>query len=100
LSPEQLAALSDRDATACVTAERAFVHALGASCNTPVGAHAQLRTPDEVELIVWAGLPDGGEWISDRAAGAPSEVGATVAERMLAAGADELLARAERQVQA
>ena len=38
---ELLAAASDPDATACVTAERELVGALGASCNTPVGAHAR-----------------------------------------------------------
>ena len=41
LDAEALAAVSDPDTTACVTAERELVRALGASCNTPVGAHAQ-----------------------------------------------------------
>ena len=34
-------ALADPDATACVTAERELTAALGATCNTPVGAHAR-----------------------------------------------------------
>ena len=38
---ELLAAVSDPEATACVTAERELVGALDASCNTPVGAHAR-----------------------------------------------------------
>jgi hydroxymethylbilane synthase len=101
LSSEQLAALSDPEATACVTAERELVHALGASCNTPVGAHARAcGGTAELELIGWAGLPDGSEWISDRLRGPPAELGATVAERMLAVGARELLARADQKVRA
>jgi hydroxymethylbilane synthase len=100
LAPHQLAALGDPDTTACVTAERNLVHALGASCNTPVGAHARSIGPEEVELVGWAGLPDGSEWISDRLCGAPAEVGAAVAERMLAVGVAELLSKADRQVRA
>jgi hydroxymethylbilane synthase len=97
---ELLAPLIDPDATACVTAERELVHALGASCNTPVGAHAQVLGGGELQLVGWAGLPDGSEWISDRLHGAPERLGAAVAQRMLAVGAAELLARSEREVRA
>jgi hydroxymethylbilane synthase len=88
--------LSDPGAWACVTAERALTAALGASCQTAVGAHAAVvpGQPETVELRAWVGLPDGSEWISDRLAGAAAAVGGLVAERMLAAGAGELLARA------
>ena len=96
----QVGHLSDPVTEACVTAERELVHALGASCNTPVGAHARPLDSGEIELTGWAGLPDGSEWISDRLCGRPTELGGTVAERMLAVGAGELLARAERKVEA
>ncbi len=100
LDSAALAALSDPDATACVSAERELVRALGASCNTPVGAHARALGEGELELVAWAGLPDGSEWIGDRLVGAAEGLGATVAERLLSVGAGELLSRAEREVQA
>jgi hydroxymethylbilane synthase len=89
-----------------VTAERALTRALGASCNTAVGACAtaagsalradgQPMRLGQVELRGWIGLPDGSEWLSDQLVGAPHEVGELVAERMVAAGARDLLARAE-----
>lgn len=96
----QLAELGDPVSTACVSAERDLVRRLGASCNTPVGAHARPLDDGEIELSGWAGLPDGTEWISDRLRGAPGELGSTLADRMLAVGAGELLARAARKVEA
>jgi hydroxymethylbilane synthase len=93
-----VAPLIDRSATACVAAERELVHALGASCNTPVGAHARVLDGDrELELVAWVGLPDGTAWISDRMRGDADGLGAAVAERMIAVGAGDLLARAERE---
>jgi hydroxymethylbilane synthase len=81
-------------ATACVTAERDLVRRLGATCDTPVGAHAVPAGDAEMDLTAWVGLPDGGEWVSDRLIGYAAEVGQLVAERLLAAGAGELLERA------
>ena len=98
IDPGQLAALSDPDAAACVSAERELVHALGASCHTPVGAHARVVEGGELELVGWVGLPDGSEWLSDRLRGVADGLGDAVAKRMLSAGAGELLARAERAV--
>ena len=82
--------LSDRDATACVRAERELTRALGATCNTSVGANARV-TPGGVELRAWAGKADGSAWVSDCVVGDADGLGARVAERMLAAGAGELL---------
>ena len=90
--------LTDRAALVALTAERALVEGLAATCRTPVGAHARLRG-DELVLDAFAGMPDGSEWIRDRAAGDagdPAALGRAVAERMLAAGARELLDAAER----
>ncbi len=92
-----LAAVSDPDATACVTAERELVGALDASCNTPVGAHASPLGGGGLELVAWVGLPDGSAWISDRQTGDAADVGRAVAQRLLRAGAGELLRRAERE---
>lgn len=82
--------LSDSDATACVHAERALTKALGASCNSSVGAHA-VSAGDWLELRAWVGSTDGSTWISDHLAGEQEGLGERVAERLLAAGAEELL---------
>ena len=83
--------LRDPDATACVLAERELTRALGASCNTPVGAHARVVDGGELELSAWVGRPDGSAWIGDRVFGAAHGLGALVADRLLAVGAAELL---------
>jgi hydroxymethylbilane synthase len=99
IAAERLAAVSDPEATACVTAERVVVHALGATCNTPVGAHARARDDGRLTLTAWVGMPDGSAWLCDEVTAGPAEVGMACAERMLAAGAAELLRRAEMSPQ-
>jgi hydroxymethylbilane synthase len=89
-----VAALADADSQSCVLAERELTRALGASCQTAVGAHAR-SSGAQVELRGWVGLLDGSEWISDSVVAAAGEVGALVAQRMLALGAAELMARVE-----
>lgn len=86
------------DSLVALTAERALVAALDATCRTPVGGHAQVAG-GEVSLSAFVGLGDGSWWIRDSLTGSaddPVAVGRVVAERLLAAGADELLAEAER----
>lgn len=83
--------VSDPATTTCVLAERELTRALGASCNTPVGACARVLDGGELELTAWVGRSDGSAWISDRQRGAASGLGARVAERLLAVGAAELL---------
>jgi hydroxymethylbilane synthase len=88
----------DRDASTCLIAERAVAHALGASCNTPLGAHAAPAGCGCLQLRAWIGLPDGSEWLGDELLGGfydPEELGRRVAERLQALGARELLRRAE-----
>jgi hydroxymethylbilane synthase len=87
--------LADGAAHARLAAERAVVEGLDASCNTPVGAYASVDG-DRIDVCAYAGLPDGSEWITDRLAGAVTDaraLGVDVAQRMLAAGAGELLRR-------
>ena len=51
-----------------------------------------------MRLDAFVGLPDGSEWIRDRLEGdstEPTLLGAELAERMLGAGAREILDRAE-----
>ncbi len=84
-------ALVDADSTACVTAERELTATLEATCNTPVGAHAQTNADGELELTAWVGRPDGSAWIKDRLRGDRDGLGRAVAERLLTVGARELL---------
>ena len=91
------AALTDAAALTALTAERALVTALGASCHTPGGAHAEPRG-EALRVTAFVGLPDGSHWIRDTLEGAaadPAALGTEVAERMSAAGAAELLTAAE-----
>jgi hydroxymethylbilane synthase len=91
--------ISDRAALVELTAERAAVRRLEASCETPVGVCARFEG-SELVLQGFAGLPDGSEWVRDRVAGDPEQpaaLGEALAERMTAAGAGEILARAARE---
>jgi hydroxymethylbilane synthase len=91
-------AILDKDASACLAAERALARELGASCNTPLGAHAVRSDCGCLVLRAWVGLPDGSAWVGDELMGGfydPEELGVRVAQRLTAAGAGELLARAE-----
>jgi hydroxymethylbilane synthase len=88
-----VAAISDDTARRCLAAERALVRALEADCHTPVGAHAVLDA-GELLLRAFVGAPDGAMWVRDELTGDdPDALGAEVAERLLAAGADEVLGR-------
>jgi hydroxymethylbilane synthase len=94
---EAVGAITDLATMRELTAERAAVAPLGASCATPIGVHA--RTAGErLTIEAFVGLPDGSEWIRDRVegeAGNPTALGFQLAERLLVAGGGELLERAE-----
>ena len=95
------ATITHRESLLRLTAERALVAAIDASCRTPVGAHAVLDG-DALSLSAFVGMPDGSAWIRDAltdGAEEPGDLGRAVAERLLAAGAGEMLAAAERQVE-
>jgi hydroxymethylbilane synthase len=85
--------ISDAAAARCLTAERALVRALAADCHTPVGAHAVDGSGD-LHLRAFVGRADGAMWVRDELRGAdPEALGAEVARRLRAAGADEVLGR-------
>lgn len=94
------AAIGDRDATACLAAERALVRKLGATCHTPLGAHAQRTADGGMRMRAFAGLPDGSLWLRDEltvAAGIdPETFGTAAGARLATAGATDLLALTER----
>ncbi len=87
----------DFDAARELTAERAAVAVLGATCATPVGVHARIQA-DRIVIEAFVGLPDGSEWLRDQVEGDamdPATAGTLLADRLLAAGAHDILARAE-----
>jgi len=76
-----------------LTAERAVVRALDADCHTPVGAHAAPLPGGGLALRAFVGAVDGSAWVRDELEGdEPEELGASVAARLLSAGAREVLA--------
>jgi len=83
--------LVDPTATACVLAERELTRTLDASCDSSVGANARVLEGGKLELRAWVGRADGSAWLSDCASGDADGLGRFVAERMLAAGAAELM---------
>jgi hydroxymethylbilane synthase len=93
--------ITDREALARLLAERALVAALDASCNTPLGALATLEKGGRIQVRAFCGLPDGSEWLRDELEmddAEPERAGRELAERMEAAGAGDILARAEEMV--
>jgi hydroxymethylbilane synthase len=93
-------AIADAPIFACLLAERALAAALGASCDTPLGAWANATGPNRLQLRAWLGLPDGSAWLADELVGDlddPESLGRRVAKRMLSAGAGELLQDAQRR---
>jgi hydroxymethylbilane synthase len=80
-----------------LTAERVVVAFLEATCASPLGVHAQIEG-SRIVIDAFVGLPDGGEWLRDRHEGdaeQPTLAGAELVQRLLGAGAREILDRAE-----
>ena len=82
-----------------LTAERAAVTLLQATCASPIGVHARVDAQgDRMRIDAFVGLPDGSEWVRDRVEGdsvEPTLLGAELAQRLLATGARDILDRAE-----
>lgn len=122
------AAIGDETALRELTAERAVIALLDATCATPIGVHARVESAaaggrggrrggsrpagesrsrtgagrqagaDSLVIEAFVGLPNGSEWIRDRVEGEadePGAAGALIAERLLSAGARDILDRAE-----
>jgi hydroxymethylbilane synthase len=94
-----LAALDNPRARTETAAERAFLAALGASCVSPVGAFARLDAAAMAMRAIVFSL-DGARYLADEIAGEVRDsdtagaLGARLAQRMLAAGAGELIGAA------
>jgi hydroxymethylbilane synthase len=93
-----LDAVDDLASHLALETERDVAARLGASCHSAVGVQATLAF-EGVAVRAFAGSPDGSEWLIDEVRSEADDVdlaalGATLAERMLAAGAADLLERA------
>jgi len=94
-SRETLSALNDAATRTAVDAERAFAHRLGGSCQSPIAAYAQVER-ERVSLVGLVAEPDGSRLLRDTISGSAADaqvLGEQLAERVLAAGAGELLQR-------
>jgi hydroxymethylbilane synthase len=94
---EAVQAITERSTFAALRAERALARELSADCDTPLGAHALAVNDRGLHLRAWIGLPDGSEWICDELDGElddPAGLGQAMAERLRAAGAEDMLGRA------
>lgn len=93
-----LARLDDKPTRLAVTAERAFLKRLQGGCQVPLGAYAVLEQPGAdgkpaIRLTGFVGSPDGRRMFVETQTGSePEALGQAVAERLLAAGAGEVLA--------
>ncbi len=87
------APLHDEPTARAVTAERAFLAALGGGCNVPLGALAE-GNADGLRLRAYVGREDGSAWLrSERRGADPETIARSVAEDLLSRGAGAFLGR-------
>jgi hydroxymethylbilane synthase len=92
-----IGALEDADARRAFEAERSFMLALGGDCNVPLGALAE-STDERIRIRGLVGSLDGKTILQDQVEGEdPEKTGLELADRLRAAGADELIAAAIAQ---
>ncbi|MDH5425348.1 MAG: hydroxymethylbilane synthase [Gammaproteobacteria bacterium] len=88
-----IAPLQDSDTTIRLTAERALNKGLNGGCQVPIAGYALLEN-DEIYLRGLVGRPDGSEVVFDEIRGPADQaeqLGSTLADRLLAAGARKIL---------
>lgn len=87
-------AINDAAAFTALRAERTIGVALGADCTTAIGANARILSDELLELEVMVTTPDGQRHLRDLVEGpieAPELLARSCADRLRAAGVDELL---------
>lgn len=95
------AILNHADSEHCVRAERAFATRLEGSCQAPIAAFATVQG-EMLQLTGLVAAPDGTQVIRQRCSGPRQhcdQLGITLAEQVLALGADRLLASLQHQGQ-
>jgi hydroxymethylbilane synthase len=89
-----VAAMDDPQSRVCVTAERALLRALGGSCQVPVAGHARLDG-EHIRLKGLIASLDGKRVLQEeliKPVSSAEELGFDVGQRLIAAGASEILA--------
>jgi hydroxymethylbilane synthase len=97
---QMVGAIDDEAARTALTAERAVVAALGGGCQTPVGALASPADEEYIELVAVVIALDGSRIVRAQARGpknAAAALGSDVGARLIADGADRILAEVRRQ---
>ena len=87
--------IDDRDTRLAVTAERAFLQAVGGGCTSSVSAHARVNG-DRIEISAFASTSDGQRMIRERSDGHASgaaELGTKLGELFVERGARQLISR-------
>jgi len=90
---ETCSMLDDPEARAAVTAERAFLAAMGGGCQVPIGAYAEVQN-GRLRLHAVVAAPDGARAVRHSLEGSVGEavgLGRALAQAMLDAGAREIL---------
>jgi hydroxymethylbilane synthase len=91
---EVLAPLNHIDTQLCVEAERGFSRALAGSCTVPLGAYA-LRDGDNINMTGFVASVDGKQMLRESITGTITNadaVGRALAAKLVARGADKILA--------
>ena len=94
---EVLAPLNHIDTQLCVEAERGFSRALAGSCTVPLGAYA-LRDGDVINMTGFVASVDGKQMLRESITGLAANadgVGRALAAKLVARGADKILAELE-----
>jgi hydroxymethylbilane synthase len=89
-----LAPFANERTTAIIEAERALGRALTASCDVPLGGHATIDG-SRLTLEGFVAMPDGTRLLRDTVSGEPADalvLGRALADKLLAQGADKILA--------
>jgi len=90
---EAVAPLDDPPSARAVTAERAFLAALGGGCNVPLGAHA-FAADGRLDLVGFVAEAGGPGFVrGERRGSDPRAVGRALADDLLSRGARALLGR-------
>ncbi len=94
---EILAPLNHIDTQLCVEAERAFSRALAGSCTVPLGAYA-LKEGNSINITGFVASVDGKQMLRETAGGLATNadaVGRALADKLIARGANKILAALE-----
>jgi hydroxymethylbilane synthase len=89
-----LAPLNHADTACCVEAERSMSRALAGSCTVPLGAYAE-RHGDQLHMTGFVASVDGSEILREQIKGSasnPEALGQALANKLVARGADRILA--------